>query len=138
MEQHAQASLRGLIEDNGQYLLIKHQTKSGSEVWTLPGGRARIGEVPREAVAREIFEETTLEIVAGDPIEVYSFTWEDGTRGVVATIFECELVSGTVDIDKNPENEPIIGYDWVTSAQAATLPMVRELKNVVSESCTDC
>lgn len=132
MKQPAQASVRGLIEDNGQYLLVKHRTNSSSEVWTIPGGRAWIGEDPREAVAREIFEETTLEILAGDPIEVYSFTWEDGTRGVVATIFECELISGTVDIGNNPENEPIIGYDWVTPTQAATLPMVREIKNALT------
>lgn len=137
MEQPAQASVRGLIEDDGRFLFVKHRTRRGSEAWTLPGGRARVGEDPREAVAREVFEETSLEIVAGDPIEVYSFTWDDETRGVVATIFECQLVSGTVDISNNPEDEPITGYDWLTPAEAATLPMVHEIKDVVSESGTD-
>lgn len=137
MEQPAQASVRGLVEDDGRFLFVEHRTKRDSVAWTLPGGRAKVGEDPRAAVAREVFEETSLEVVAGDPIEAYSFTWDGGTRGVVATIFECKLVGGTVDISNNPEPEPIIGYDWVTPGEAATLPMVRELENVVSERRTN-
>ena len=135
MERPAQASVRGLIEDDGQVLFVKHRTSNGGEAWTLPGGRARIGEDPREAVAREVAEETTLEIVAGDPIGAYSFTWNEETNGVVATIFECELIDGTVDIGENPEDEPIVGYDWLTPAEITPLPMVSELERIVSENC---
>ena len=134
MERPAQASVRGLIENDGQVLFVKHRTSNDDEAWTLPGGRARIGEDPREAVAREVAEETTLEIVAGDPIGAYSFTWNEDTNGVVATIFECEVVDGTVDIDENPEDEPIVGYDWLSPSEAVSLPMVPELRRIVSEN----
>ena len=136
MDQPAQASVRALIEDRGQFLFVEHRTRDGRSVWTLPGGRANVGEDPRTAVAREVREETTLEVRVNDPVEAYSFTWADGTRGVVATIFECELVSGAVDITTNPEDEPIVGYDWVTPDEASSLPMVQALENVVNESGT--
>lgn len=136
MDQPAQASVRGLIENEERFLLVKHQTSDGGEVWTVPGGRARIGEDPREAVVREVWEETSLEIVVGDPIDVYSFTWEGGTKGVVAMIFDCELTGGTVDINNNPEDEPIVGFNWVTHTQVATLPMLPELRNIVIENST--
>ena len=39
MEQPAQASVRGFIEDGGRVLFVTHLTGSDEEVWTLPGGR---------------------------------------------------------------------------------------------------
>jgi ADP-ribose pyrophosphatase YjhB (NUDIX family) len=66
MEQPAQASVRGLIEDDGRFLFVTHRTRCGSEAWTLPGGRARIGEDPREAVAREVFENLPDEELKSD------------------------------------------------------------------------
>lgn len=132
MDQPAQASVRGLIENEGRVLLIKHQTRDGGEVWTVPGGRARIGENPRDAVVREVWEETTLEITVGDPIDAYSFSWDGSTKGVVATVFECELVDGTVDISNNPEDEPVIGFDWVSHTQVDSLPMLPELREILT------
>jgi len=133
MDRPAQASVRALIENENRVLLVKHQTSDGSGVWTVPGGRARIGEDPRDAVVREIREETTLEITVGDPIGVYSFTWDGSSKGVVATIFECEIVHGTVDISNNPEDERIIDFDWIPPTQADSLPMLPELRGIITD-----
>jgi 8-oxo-dGTP diphosphatase len=132
MEQPAQASVRGSIENEGRVLLIQHRTRDGNNVWTVPGGRARIGEDPRDAVVREVWEETTLEVTVGDPIDVYSFTWDGSTKGVVTTVFACELVDGRVDISNNPEDEPVVGFDWVASTQIDSLPMLPELREIIT------
>ena len=43
-----------------------------SELWTLPGGGIDHGEDPRDAVIREIREETGLDAVVGEQARVYS------------------------------------------------------------------
>ncbi len=135
----ASASVRGLIESSGQYLLLKHEMSTGP-IWGVPGGRAEIGEDPREAVAREVYEETRLEVDVGNPLEAFSYTWNGGDSGVVSVIFECERVGGTVDISANPDrNEPITGYRWLGPAAVArgSLPMEDALERVVLEHASE-
>jgi ADP-ribose pyrophosphatase YjhB (NUDIX family) len=45
---------------------------SRTELWTLPGGGIDHGEDPREAVIREIHEETGLDATVGETAHVYS------------------------------------------------------------------
>ena len=137
MQRPAQASVRALIEDEGRILLVTHLTNDGREVWTVPGGRARIGEDPREAVVREVREETCLDVAVGDPVGAYSFTWDGGDQGVVATVFECTVDGGTVDVGENPEDEAIVGFDWLTPGEVATVPMLPALETIVVENATE-
>ncbi|MFC5176817.1 NUDIX hydrolase [Nocardioides taihuensis] len=62
--------------------LAPHITRG--ELWTLPGGGLDHGEDPRDAVLREIREETGLEAQVGETARVYSAhlpaTWRDGRR----------------------------------------------------------
>jgi ADP-ribose pyrophosphatase YjhB (NUDIX family) len=54
------------------------------ELWTLPGGGLEHGEDPRDAVVREIHEETGLDAEVGEGARVYSAhlpsAWRDGRR----------------------------------------------------------
>lgn len=56
-----------LIEFDGKVLALKQLHRSG---FSLPGGLVDRGEQPHEAVRREVFEETGLQIDPGDPITV--------------------------------------------------------------------
>lgn len=53
-------------------------------VWTLPGGGVDHGENPRDALLREIVEETGLDAMVGDVARVYSAhlpgVWRDGAQ----------------------------------------------------------
>ncbi len=57
---------------------------SRSELWTLPGGGLDHGESPRNAVVREVHEETGLSAEVGETARVYSAhlpgVWRDGHR----------------------------------------------------------
>ncbi|MBI2244204.1 MAG: NUDIX hydrolase, partial [Nocardioides sp.] len=57
---------------------------TAEELWTLPGGGLDHGEDPRDAVIREIYEETGLDAVVGETARVYSAhlpgVWRDGRR----------------------------------------------------------
>jgi 8-oxo-dGTP diphosphatase len=57
---------------------------SRGELWTLPGGGLDHGEDPRDAVVREVKEETGLDAEVGETARVYSAhipgAWRDGQQ----------------------------------------------------------
>jgi ADP-ribose pyrophosphatase YjhB (NUDIX family) len=58
----AQAA-RAIIVEDGK-ILVMYRNKYGSEYFTLVGGRAADGEAPEQALAREVKEETGLDVTA--------------------------------------------------------------------------
>lgn len=63
-----------VVVRDGRVLLSRLAPRvSRTEQWTLPGGGLDHGEDPRDAVVREIHEETGLEASVGDTARVYSW-----------------------------------------------------------------
>jgi len=52
----------------GRLLLIRRANDPGRGQWSLPGGRVESGETDESAVARELHEETGLEVRVGSLI----------------------------------------------------------------------
>jgi len=48
---------------------------AGRGRWTLPGGGIEVGEHPRDALAREVDEETGLHLLGADPVELRTSHW---------------------------------------------------------------
>ena len=100
------------------------------ELWTLPGGGLDHGEDPREAVVREIYEETGLRAEVGDLARIYSHhmprAWRLGAR-VDAHALRIVYV-GTVASDAPPPRTTEVGG---STAEAAWLPLGDVLSGVV-------
>jgi 8-oxo-dGTP pyrophosphatase MutT (NUDIX family) len=74
-----------LVLRDGQILLTRLASRiSADEKWHLPGGGLDHGENPRDALVREVREETGLEAEVGDTARVYSAhlpsLWRKGRR----------------------------------------------------------
>ena len=121
--------MKALIERDGRFLAVKQQF-NGGDYWDLPGGRMEHGETPHQTLTREVKEETKLDVVVGRPAGVWWFFRQDGNQIVCMTFF-C-TAQGTVDIGKNPADEDIKEFRWVTKKEFLQLAADESLKELVA------
>jgi 8-oxo-dGTP diphosphatase len=60
-----------VIVQDGRVLIVKRKYDPLAGQWSIPGGAVEIGETLEGCVAREMLEETGLEIEVGPVIEVF-------------------------------------------------------------------
>ena len=100
-----------IVPRDGKVLMIRRATELGYGQWGLPGGYVDRGEVVERAAAREVWEETGLEVDAGDLIGLFS---EPGNPVMVAVYIAREtggtlaagpeaLEVGFFDLDRLPD-----------------------------------
>lgn len=85
LPQRQRVAAYAVILRDGDILLSRLAASvTPDELWTLPGGGLDHGEDPRDAVVREIHEETGLEATVGETARVYSAhlpgVWREGRR----------------------------------------------------------
>src|SRR5512142_2235284 len=56
----------GIVMREGKVLLIQRGKEPGRGLWAVPGGMVDLGETCKEAVAREVKEETCLDVEVGE------------------------------------------------------------------------
>lgn len=66
-----------VINSNGEILLVKRGNEPGKGKFSVPGGMVEAGEDPRQAVVRELEEETGLRGVAKVLLGVYQYIERD-------------------------------------------------------------
>ncbi len=70
-----------IVDDRGRVVLIKRRYDPLAGRWSLPGGAVELGETLEASVAREMLEETGLDVDVGPVIEVFDrITLDDDRR----------------------------------------------------------
>ena len=62
--------VRAIILNSQGEVLLQRRTDTGN--WSLPAGGVEIGETALEALQREVFEETNLNVLHAEPMALYS------------------------------------------------------------------
>jgi len=93
------AGVGGVILIDGKVLLIRRRFEPNAGRWSLPGGTLEVGETLQEGTAREMKEETGLDVEVGPVIDVFDRIIHDGDGRVqfhfVLVDFLCRPVGGT-------------------------------------------
>ena len=95
----------GVIIDRGRTLLIRRGSEPLRGEWSIPGGSLELGETLEEGVARELLEETGVQVRVLEFIEVFDRIYLDdaATAGgyrkkprfhYVIVDYLCERISG--------------------------------------------
>ncbi|MEK7125137.1 MAG: NUDIX hydrolase [Patescibacteria group bacterium] len=77
-------------EDPARFALVQHAYNSGQ--WSLPGGRLEQGELVSVGLAREVKEETGLDVDIGQLIGIFSLKKKPG----LVILHEATVVGGIV------------------------------------------
>jgi ADP-ribose pyrophosphatase YjhB (NUDIX family)/ketosteroid isomerase-like protein len=89
-----------VIVQDGRVVLIKRRYEPLAGQWSLPGGRLELGETLEAGLAREMLEETNLEIEVGPVVEVFDRILLDEERHVrfhyVLIDYLCRPLGGTI------------------------------------------
>lgn len=105
-------SVAAIIHDaEGRVLCVQG---TGENTWGLPAGAIELGEAPGDAVVREVFEESGLQVV---PVEVagvfggsaFRHTYPDGNQvEYVITVFTCRITGGQLE----PLDGEVQAFRW--------------------------
>jgi ADP-ribose pyrophosphatase YjhB (NUDIX family) len=137
--QHQRVAAYAVIVRDDHILLCRLAERvTRDELWTLPGGGLDHGEDPRDAVLREIHEETGLSAEVSDRARVYSnhlpSAWRGGARvdvHSVRIVYDGWVPSGSppprvVEVDGSTAEAAWIPLQDVHSGAIPVVPMVIE------------
>ena len=113
MEKHIETIARGVCILGGKVLLCLPKDRSYSY---LPGGHIEFGETGREALVREMKEETGLDATAGDLLGVVEsqFVQKGEKHCEINLIYRMEVkVKGEGEQWNVPSCEDWICFEWV-------------------------
>jgi 8-oxo-dGTP diphosphatase len=131
-----------IVRDDRILLSRLAKRLTSKELWTLPGGGLEHGEDPRDAVVREVHEETGLDVVIGETARVYSYhqrnSWRQGRR---ADAHALRIVyDGWVPLD-SPEPHVVeidgstmeAAWKPIAGVEDGTVPVVGLVTEVLAE-----
>ena len=92
-----------VISGGDRVILIRRGKEPGYGRWSIPGGAVKIGEGLREALIREVREETGLEVKVGPMVEVLDRIVKDNEGRVayhyVLIDYVCSVCGGKLSPD---------------------------------------
>ncbi len=113
----ADIPVKAWVECDGKVLFIQELDEEDGR-WVLPGGRIDVGEMPRDALVREMKEELDLDATVGDILDCNIFTSKSGQTHFIV------VFAVTVD----PEQSIILENSEVSRAEWMPIEDVKHLK----------
>lgn len=86
-------SVKGVVLLDGCVLLVHNER----DEWELPGGRLEAGETPEACVAREVAEETGIEVHVGPIVDAWVYPVVP-TSSVLVITYGCTAPDGVVPV----------------------------------------
>ena len=112
----------GIIELGDQFLILRRvdDVPMWNHKWELPGGKIEAGEIPVDALRREVFEETGLQIREPQLLGVHTHHWHlpELTQQTFLIVYTASADSEGVSL--NPEESD--AYQWVTLDEFFMIP----------------
>lgn len=121
------ATVSGLVMIDGKIMLVRHTYGVGKDKLLLPGGHVKEGEMPEQAVSREILEETGVRARPADIIgaRLKKDEW--------LLLYRMEYVGGMPASDGHENSEVLLLPPEKAAEREDIMPLSREMCRAVLE-----
>ncbi len=113
-------SVTGIVIKDNKVLLVRHSYGSGKGKLIVPGGYVNINETPQDAVIREVFEETGVNVVPEHIVGI-RFNLKDWYIA-----FSARYISGE-PVSDNDENSEAIWLDISEALERDDVPNLTKM-----------
>ncbi|MFH1579584.1 MAG: NUDIX hydrolase [Thermoplasmatota archaeon] len=117
---------------NGNILLVKRAFEPGAGKWSIPGGLVELGEKLSEACAREMEEETGIEIEVLELINVFDMVDRDDSGKVMYHYVLVDFLARPTGGEEKLSAE-VTEMKWVTREEARKMDLTRTARKVIEE-----
>ncbi len=122
-----------MVVDGPRALVVRRATEPLKGQWSIPGGMLELGEKLREGIAREVREETGLEVEVFDVLDVFDSIFPDSEGQTqyhyVLIDFLCRPTGGELCAGSD-----VSEAKWVTADEAGTLEMKAATVGVIRKA----
>ena len=116
-------AVRAVIVEDGRILMVNAYAGADSPLMCAPGGGVEVGQSLPENLAREVHEETGLQIIVGAPCLVNEFHDPGSAFHQVDVYFRCTVAPGSPRPDAWTDAEAIVTERrWLTRAELNETP----------------
>ena len=115
-----QAAVGAIVFKENSVLLVLRGKPPSQNLWSIPGGRVKLGESLQEAAEREIREETGLTIQAHEPVYTFDVVERDDKGNVRFHYVIVDLFADYVSGVLRPGDDAI-DVRWVSSKDVKSL-----------------
>jgi len=113
-------------------LLVLRAKPPAENHWTIPGGSVELGETLQEAAEREIWEETGLTILAGEPVYTFDLIERDSNGEILFHYVIVDLAADYVSGELRPGDDAI-DVCWASSRDIKTLKVSAATRKLLKE-----
>ncbi len=122
-----------LIFDSGRILLVERGHEPLMGWWSLPGGAVETGEQLREAIQREVMEETNLAVDPIEVVEIFERFMKDAAKRIeyhyVLIDYLCRVISG--DLRAGSDSSKVA---WFRREELANLKLTEGTLPVIEKA----
>ena len=130
---HPLLGVGAVIVHNGHVLLVRRANPPLKGEWSIPGGLVETGETIKEALVREVREETGLEIEPVKLVEVFERILRDEESRVqyhfVLIDYLCRVVQGEALAASD-----VSELSWASADELETYSVAEETCRVIREA----
>lgn len=127
------AAIIKAVNENGETIIFATQRGYGDFKggWEFPGGKIESGEIPQEALKREIIEELDTEVSVGELMDTVEYDYPQFHLSM--DCFWCQIVRGNLVLKEHEAarwltKDELNNVEWLP----ADITLIEKIRNLLS------